>query len=325
MSTLYAGPGKIWMNGTALWPEGENGEIRASIEQEVAELAGGMHGRVTAVQGGVAGKIVITPFDHWGALGLLFPPYLGVSVGATTGALAIGARPHGATDTACKIWTPDGRLYSFGRAAVTRHPDLRLGIGSALFGRVEITALVASGKKLGDAAALYTITESGAADPGGQMGLADFARGTWTGVWGTAAGFGGDAGGTPIEAEDEWVISSEVKYSPLPVQKLARAYKLDSVKFMAKVRPYGPTHSQIDAAIGVNNGRLLGSQIANATTAADLALSGPNGKTITLKSADVVGAGFEFGGTRLGTGEIGFVTTVRFVGGAAQPLLVFSA
>jgi hypothetical protein len=325
MSTLYAGPGKIWMNGTALWPEGENGEIRASIEQEVVNVASGCYGRVTGVQGGVVGKIVVTPFDNWGALGLLFPPWLGVSVGTTSGALAIGTRPHGATDVACAIWAPDGRLYTFPRAAVTRHPDLHLGLGSALFGPVEITALIASAKELGDAGSLYTIAESGTADPGGQMGLKDFARGSWTGVWGTAAGFGGDSGGTPIEAEEEWFISSEVKYSPLPVQKLARAYKLDSVAFMAKVRPYGPTHSQIDAAIGVNNGRLLGSQIANSTTAADLALSGPNGKTITLKSADVVGAGFEFGGTKLGTGEIGFVTTMQFAGGVAQPLMVFSA
>ncbi len=93
---------------------------------------------------------------------------------------------------------------------------------------------------------------------------------------------------------------------------------------MAKVRPYGPTHTQIDAAIGVNAGRTLGSQLANATTAADLVLSGPNSKTITLKNADVVGAGFEFGGTKLGTGEIGFVTTMQFTAGAPQPLLVFS-
>jgi len=277
------------------------------------------------VQAGAGARIAFAPFDHWGALGLLFPPALGVSVGSVAGVLAIGARPHGATDVPCKIWTPDGRLYTFPRAAVTRHPELHLGIAKPLFGRTEITAIVATGKSLGDAAALYTIAESGAADPGGQMGLADFARGAWTGVWGTAAGFGGEVNGTPIEAEDEWVLSNEVKYSPLPVQKLARAYQLDSVKFMARVRPYGPTHTQIDAAIGLNHGRLLGSQIAGSATAADLVLTGPNAKTITLKCADVVGAGFEFGGTRLGTGEIGFVTTVQFTGGVPQPLLVFSA
>ena len=325
MSTLYAGPGKIWMNGTALWPEGENGEIRASIEQEVVAVASGMYGRVTGVQGGVVGKITLTPFDNWGALGLLFPPWLGVSVGASVGTLAIGARPHGATDAACCIWTPDGRLYTFPRAAVTRHPDLHLGISSALFGPVEITALVGSAKKIGDAAALSTnrgVGHRGSRRTDGAEGLRarelDGGLGDGGRVWGRLGRGANRVGGGMAP-------SSEVKYSSLPVQRLARAYKLDSVKFMAKVRPYGPTHSQINAAIGVNNGRLLGSQIASATTAANLVLSGPNSKTITLKSADVVGAGFEFGGTKLGTGEIGFVTTMQFVSGVAQPLMVFSA
>ena len=239
----------------------------------------------------------------------------------------MGTRPHnpgGAADSPCKIWTPDGRLYNFARAAVTRHPDLHLGLASPLFGRAEITALVATGKNLGDAGALYTITESGVADPGGQMALGDFARGAWSGVWGTAAGFGGGSGGVPIQAEEEWVILNEVQYAPLRVQRLALAWQLQSVKFMARTRPYGPTHTQIDAAIGVNSGRLLGSQIASPATAADLVLTGPAGHTITLKSADVVGAGYEFGGTRLGTGEIGFVSTMQFSSGAPQPLLVFS-
>ena len=324
MSTLYAGPGKVYMNSQVLFPEGEHGEIKAEVQQRAVDVVSGFHGRVTALQGDAQAKISLTPFDNWSALPLLFPAYLGVSVGATSGALVIGTRPHGAADVPAKIWTPDGRLYTFVRAAVTKHSGLHLGINKSLFGRVEITALVASAKKLGDAAALYTITESGAGDPGGQQGT-DYTRGAWTGVWGTAAGFGGDQGGTPIEAEDEWTITCAIKYWPLTVQQLVRGYKLDSVAFMAKVRPFGPTHSQVDAVIGVNAGRTLGSQLANATTGADLTLSGPSSKTITLKNADVVGAGFEFGGTKLGSGELGFVTTMRFTAGAPQPLLVFSA
>ncbi len=116
---------------------------------------------------------------------------------------------------------------------------------------------------------LYTITESAAGDPGGQMTMADFVLwGEWTGAYGAVAGFGGD-GGSAIEAEDDWTISTQVKLSPLPVQKLTRAFKLDSVEFMAKVRPYGPTHTNIDAAIGLNNGRLLGSRFASGSAAVD--------------------------------------------------------
>jgi hypothetical protein len=325
-ATLYAGPGKLYMGTTALWPEGENGSLMATINQAQDEVASAMFGRQSSTQGDGTATIKLTPLDNWGALGLLFPAFIGVKVGATAAALKVGTRPHnpaGGSDVPAKIWTPDARLYSFPRCAVTKHPDLHLGVGKALFGDVEVTAIGATGKAMGDAGFLHTITESGAADPGGQMTMADFERGEWTGIYGTIAGFGGD-GGAAIEAEEEWTITSQVKYSPLPVQKLTRAFKLDSVEFMVKVRPYGPTHTNIDAAIGLNNGRLLGSRFASGS-AVDLVLTGPGAKTITLKNADVVGAGFEFGGTKLGTGEIGFVTGMTFTAGVAGSLLEFSA
>ncbi len=328
MSTLYAGPGKIYMSSKVLFPEGENGEIKAEIKQQAINVLSGFHGRVTALQGDAQAAISLTPFDNWSALALLFPSYLGVSVGAAAGALVVGTRPHGAGNVPCDIWTPDGRLYAFTRAAITKHPDLHLAINKALFGPIEITALVGSSKKLGDAGALYTITETGAADPGGQQGT-DYTRGAWTGVWGASpggpAGFGADGASSPVEAEDEWTITTAIKYSPLPVQQLVRAFKLNRVAFMAKVRPYGPTHTQISTALALNSGRLLGAQFASATPGNNLVLSGPNSKTITLKNTDIVGAGFEFGGTKLGTGEIGFISTMTFTSGAPQPLLVFSA
>ena len=327
--TIYAGPGKLYFNSIGLFPEGENGAIKAEVHQETLDVASGFHGRMASVQAGASVKISISPFDSWGALATLFPTFLGVSVGASTGALVIGTRPHnvaGGSDVAAVIWTPDGRSYSFPHAAITKHPDIHLGLDKALFGPIEMTAILATGKAMGSSGAFYTLTASGAADPGGAMTLGDFERGAWTGVWGTAAGMGGDATPYPIEAEDEWVITSEIKYTALSVQKLIRAYKLDSVKFMAKVRPYGPTQANIDTAIGINaGGRLLGSQIASSTTAQDLVLSGPGSKVITLKKADVVGAGFEFGGTKLGNGEIGFINTMQFTAGAPQPLLTFSA
>lgn len=324
---LYAGPGKLFFNAIALWPEGDNGAISARVIQEAQPASTGMHGRQTYTQGNGNVEITMTPFDNWGALATLFPAYLGVKVGLTAAALVIGTRPHnpaGAGDAAAKIWSADnaGRMYTFPRAGIIRHPDLHLGVGKALFGPITMMGLLATGKNMGDAAAFYTITETAAADPGGQMTLADFERGEWTGAWGTVAGFGGDGGAT-MEAEDQWTITSEIRYTPLPVQKLVRAYKLDSVAFMAKFRPYGPTHTQIDTQIGLNNGRILGARFANPGN--DLLLTGPGGKTITLKNADVVGAGFEFGGTRLGNGEVGFVNGMTYTAGAPNSLLEFSA
>ena len=325
---IYAGPAKVFYNALGLFPEGENGAVSLNSRHTKLDRSTGMHGRVTSQALGNIDEINLTPFDNWGLLGTLFPSYLGVSVGATAGALVIGTRPHGAlaADKASKIWTPDGRLYTVARTAVTKHPEIHLAAGKPLFGPITLTGILASGKKMGEAGAFHTLATA-QADPGGAFALTDFVAGAWTGVWGAVAGFGGDGASDPVEAEDEWVIVPDIKYSPLPVQTQVRAYKLDSAAFMAKCRPYGPTQAQIEAAVGLNSSRILGSQFAN--PGYDLVLTGPTvgggAKTATLKNADVYGEGFEFGGTKLGNGEIGFVQSTSFTAGAPGPLLVFSA
>ena len=269
-------------------------------------------------------EVDLTPFDTWGLLPTLFPTYLGVTTGGNTGALLIGTRPHTASNLALKLWTPDGRLYNFVRAAITQHPTLTLGNGSPLFGGIKFTCLGDTTKNPGDASFLVAsnaITESGGSDPGGAFTLSDFIRGKWTGAWGTLAGFGGD-GGSALEAEDGWQIVPDIKYSARTVNKVTRHMVLDSVSFMAKARLVGPTQTQIAAALLAHT---AGSRFGAGSNAADLVLTGPSSKTITLKQAEIKGAGFEFGGTKLGNGEIGYVITQTFTTGASNPMVVFSA
>ena len=315
MPTAYAGPGKIYFNSIGLQPEGENGSVVIALNEERADIAAAMFGKIGQQQLNEEASISFTPFDNWGSLRTLLPASVGVTVGASAAALVIGTRPHGAANVPCKVWTPDGRLYHAVRAAVVGHPSLHLGIGKALFGQATISCLGDPATAMGASGHIISgnaITESAAADPGGAMTMADFIRGAWVGVWGAVSGF--DA----VEAEEEWTIENQIKYSPLKVQGRTVAMKLDSVSFMAKVRPYGPTHTQILAAIGAHtHGQRLGS--------ADLTLTGPSSKTITLENAEAVGAGFEFGGTRLGSGEIGFVNEMSFSAGAPTSLLTFSA
>jgi hypothetical protein len=97
---------------------------------------------------------------------------------------------------------------------------------------------------------------------------------------------------------------------------------LDSVSFMLKGRLVGPTQSQIAAAILAHT---QGLRLGTSANAASMVLTGPSGKTITLFNADLKGAGFEFGGAKLGNGEVGFVATMAFTGGVPQPLVAFSA
>ena len=313
MATIYAGPGKLVFGGAVFWPQQENGQLVYRIDQQKQDFANSMFGRVGSTLGGTIGKITVTPFDNWSAIPVLYPQFLGVS-SAGAGALQIGTRPHnvnGGADVVGKIWNPSGLLISVNRLAITRHPDMHLGVGKPLFGQVELTALpsIAIGLAVETLNSFHAITENGAADPGITFITADFVREAWTGVWGTAPGFGGD-GGAAIQAEDEWTISCSAKYDEMKVQEQTLAMKLSSVEFMAKVRPYGPTWTQINTQ--VMTGRKLGSRFGNPGTQgaqANLSLtSASSGKIITLENCDVQTEGFEFGGARLTTGEIGFVT-----------------
>ena len=325
---FYSGPGKVTINGVGLQAQGENGQIVATINEPTTPVAMAMSGRIGETFDDQNAKIVTTPFDNWGLLPTLYPTFLGITTlgGTNAAALAIGTRPHGATNVHAKIFTADLRLYDFVRCAITKHPDLKLGVGEPLFGSCEITALGDLSLNPGGANFLMTanaITESGATDPGGVFTTADFIRSAWTGVWGTAAGFGGD-GGALLQAEDFWTISVNAKYSPLKVQRVTRHMKLDSVEIMAKARLVGPSHSNVMAALGTHS---MGSLFGSGVNAAALALTNTaSGKTITIPQCEIHGAGFEFGGTKLGTGEIGFVNKMTFNGsGVSQPLMIFSA
>lgn len=307
--SLYSGPGKIYMSNVVLWPQGENGEINLAVNQATDEVGSGMHGHVDDTVADTTVGVSVTPFDNWGALGLLYPAYIRTVV--------VGTRIFTAADVPCKIWTPDQRLYTIAAAAVTRHPDLQLGVGQPLFGQATITGVIGNNKAIGDANAFYTLALA-QADPGGQMTLADFIRGPWVGAWGAVAGFGA------VESEENWTISVEARYKPLVVGKLTRDMELLGVRIMARTRPVGPTQAQIDTQLKIQSaGGALGRRLG--ASGADLVLTGPAGKTITLKNASLVTAGYDFGGTKLGNGEIGFVVSTTFAAGVAQPLIAFSA
>lgn len=324
-ATIYSGPAKVYHhNTTTLQAVGENGSVKLDVTQPTTELAAALFGRIGEQIVDQTCELTTAPFDDWSILPVLFPTYLGVSCGASAGALVIGTRPFAATVAATSgtiVWTPDGRIYNPVRTAIVDHPTMHLGVGKPLFGDVRIVGIGDLAKVPGGSGYLMAsdaITESAGSDPSTTaMNTANIVRGAWTGIWGTAAGFGGEQNGIAVEAQEEWTVVPEVKYSPLTCQGRTLAYKLDSVAFMVRVRPYGPTHSQLLAAIAYARGATLGS--------ADLVLTGPSSKTITLKNCAPKGAGFEFGGTQLGTGEIGFVNSMTFTSGVPQPLLVFSA
>ena len=340
--TLYSGPAQVAsaFQGSSylLQADGENGAVKLQIDQKRTRRSSGMFGYQRSTLDDLTAKVTLTPFDSWLLLPFLFPAYLGIATGGTTtSAFLNGTRPHdfaagtgGAVSANGKavttIFTPDGRLYSLARSAVTKHPSLKLGVGMPLFGGIEITGLVdAAAADLSTSGGLITgsaITESGASNnaTSGSVpayGVPDFTNGHWTGAWGAITGF------TALDAEDGWDIAVDAKYSPLTVSKRTYHMKLDSVEVVAKARLVGPTHTQLLAKLAsFGLGSILGEG-----SAADLVLTGPSSKTITLKDTEIFleGQGFEFGGTKLGTGEVAFVTRADFSTGVPGPFMIFSS
>jgi hypothetical protein len=333
--TIYSGPGKVITSyASTLYPiqaEGENGQVTLTVDEPKTDRSTASLGRILSTQDDQIGKISVTPFDSWANLAAFFPPWLGVTTSAGgTGALLIGSRPHdkaaGSANglATTSIYTNDGRIYAPVRTAITKPPGMKLGVGQPLYESLEITALIDPAKLMGASAALFPatpVTESGGSDPDTVGFSPDFVNGHWTATWGSVTGF------AAFEAEDYFQLVCNVKYSPLKVQKLTRHFKLDSVDYMIKCRPVGGGTTPHTYILTKLLAHTLGA-ILTESSATDLVLSGPSSKTITLKNVEVVGAGFEFGGTRLGTGEIGFVTQMTFSGGpplAPAPLLIFSA
>lgn len=328
--TIYSGPGKVTLavNGTvyAFQAEGENGAIKLAIVEKRTRRSQAIHGYIRSTLDDQTAALTFTPFDSWALLPALYPAYLGISVGATTGALVNGTRPHDYTAGAAngtapaKVWTPDGRLYQVVRSAITTHPNMKLGVGQPLFEGCTITGIADITKDLGGSGAIISgnaITESAAADPDATGFSPDFINGHWTGAWGAISGF------AALEVEDYWTLSIAAKYSPLTVQKRTVHMKLDSVEAMVKGRLVGQTHTQLAGKILAHT---LGATLGEGS-ATDLVLTGPSAKTITLKDCEVFldNQGFEFGGAKLGTGEVAFVTKIDFTAGAPGPAVIFSA
>lgn len=325
---IYAGPGKMTYNGAVFWPQQENGLISYAINQSKLDFANAMFGRVGSQLGNTTGRITVTPYDNWAALPALYPAFIGATtlgVGGAAAGLAISTRPHNppygaGADTGSTIWNPDGLSIVVNRLALNRHPDLHLGVGKPLFGQAEFLVLpkTVAGAVVIPAApgqtwvgSFHTINEAGQPEPGAAFITSDFVREAWTGVLNVFAGFGA------VQAEDEWTISCNAKYDELKVQEQTMATKLASVEFMAKCRPFGPLWTQIETAIMT---RGLGARWGNPGAQGaqiNLTLTSQSGKTITLFNVDIQGENFEFGGARLATGEIGFVT--QLIPGAVAP------
>ncbi len=236
-----------------------------------------------------------------------------------------GASLLTATDLPFVASAADGEIHTIVAGAITKLPDLLLSAKKTMVGAMTVTGF--RGKALGwaDPASLYTIVASGGSIADTTYTPSAIPVQAYTGVWGSNAGF------NAIDTEEGWTISFNLKVKEWEVDTVGTIdVTFESIDVMAKCIPVGPTASNVLAAHTFQQaGSHRGYSLANPTgsaASADLVITGADGATIiTLKQANVKGAGFEFGNTKLRNSEIGFVATRPFAAGAETAIFSLAA
>jgi hypothetical protein len=326
MSNIYYnGPGKVILGGTALFPEGDSGQVTLKIEEKTSVLSAALVGYVGRVYEEPLGEITVTPFNSWGLMATLYP-FKAITVGGTPGAIGIGQNPF-STKQAAQVWTADGRLYKMVNGYITKPPSLFLGVSKPLFGSCGIACLGDPTLNPGTAGYLMDPTNPvmgpvdggtvAVADPAAYA-VADYISGHWTGVY-SATISGGIASSDVLEVDDAWEVSMACKFNMVQCQKVTRAAWFASLEVMVKGKLVGPSHTKLIKSTILNHAM---GQVMQEATPVTLVLSGPGSKSVTLNNCELTTqGGFSFGGATVNAGETAFYGAIAISGGAVGPLL----
>jgi hypothetical protein len=305
-ANLIGGPCKIVMGGATLFSKSD---VPWDFDLSGVNVDASMHGN--KIDESIVDSLVKVRVENWGAwenLSIILPTIYRTPV--------IGSRIMGDSDTPCVITGQEAanNILTMLASAVTKPPDLFLGVDKTIFGPMEITGVVANNMDMVTDLSLYTLGTGAYADT--TFAKTNFKQQMYLGAWGTRTGF------TSIQAVDGWTISHELELEPVKVQTRTVDYRIIGYRAMAKCRPLGPSTAQLAAMMRAQNsaqGHLLGADVD------DLVITGAStSPVVTLKNAAMRSGGFVFGNKPLRYGEYGWVTTVAFTAGVAQARVIFA-
>ncbi len=302
-SLLAGGPAYINFNGANI-PLGEDARLEITPVNRVISAA--LYGEMDEVYTDLVVKGTGTPLTY-DNLAVLWPYLQPV----------IGQRIFGNADTALQWLSNNGDVITVRAGAVTKMPDLILGVEKAGIGPMEFCGVVGNGLEASASNSYYTMATGQAFTPPA-VSAAKIPRQKYTAAWGSAAGF------TSFQAQEEWTITHELKLAPVRIQGRTVDLKILSYRCMAKCLPAEPTMAQIDAALGAQGQLAQGQKLSTNPSTADLVITGAQTVSVTVKAAALKTAGFVFGGKPLRNGEIGFVSTINVSSGTATAALVLA-
>jgi hypothetical protein len=290
--TLARGPAYAAFNGQSFLFSADS---KIEIIPTTQDVRAALYGKIDETISDTVVRCSGTPLT-WTSLGTLFP-YLAPTVGQRL----FGSVSNQSVDLPLTWNANNGDVITVTNAAVTRMPDLHLGVEKDILGPMEFTGLVGNGEDPESPNSYYAIA-TGQSFTAPALDVTKLTRQRYTAAWGSFAGFGS------FQAQDTWTISHELETSPVKIQGRSIDMVITSYRCMAKCKPAEPTMTNIDAALliqgtGAKHGRRLSSN------SADLVVTGQNLVSITLKNAALKTAGFVFGGKPLRNGELGWVST----------------
>jgi hypothetical protein len=299
---LAGGPAYVNFNGANI-PLGEDSRLEIAPVNSVVSAA--LYGDIDEVYTDLIVKGTGTPLTY-DNLAVLWPHLQPV----------IGGRIFGNADAALQWVSNNGDLITVRAGAVTRMPDLILGVEKAGIGPMEFSGVVGNGLDPNASNSYYTIA-AGQAFSGPAVVSAKIPRQKYTAAWGGAAGFGS------FQAQEAWTITHELKLAPVKIQGRTVDMKILGYRAMAKCMPAEPTMAQIDGAL-LAQGAAAAAGAKLSSTAADLVITGAQTVSVTVKNAALKTAGFVFGGKALRNGELGWVSTINVSSGTASAALVLA-
>lgn len=209
----------------------------------------------------------------------------------------------GLANRAVSVLGSDANGFTFTRACLTKMPDLFLGLGAPLYGEVEWTAFIGTGKATTDVDAFYSLnttawvqTDYPTANQEQLCALAWGAVSNWDTVF----------------AENGFKLTHELKTTPLKQGNITVDQRIQSYRAMLSFTPQEPATADLLAAFGLQ-GASAGIGTRKSSNTNDAVVTG-TGISVTVKNAGLNKGVFQFDSKLNRHGEFGMINALTAPG-----------
>jgi hypothetical protein len=290
------GPCKIVDVAQVIYTEGD---VKLEPKPVYREIPSSLGGALDSVLVDLVWTISGVPKSVWdsGTRASLLPA-------ALTNFVTAGGRVCGSANRAVTVQGSDGEQFAFTRSALSKMPDVFMGLGKSLYTGFEYTGWIGTGKSPTDPDAFYTQST------GVAWTQADYPvthqEALCTAAWGAVAGWG------TVFAEEGFTLTHELKLNPVKMGNITVDQRVESYRAMVGFKPQGPTTAQLLAAIGLQ-GTAMGIGTRLSALAHSFVVTG-TGLSVTVPGAALNKGAFEFDSKLNRHGDFGMITALSAPG-----------